>query len=255
MSWQAHLKQYREKHPNKSLKECMIEASQTYKRKQKGGFAVAALPAIVSGAKKVREWLRPDKTKLPLPVLQILDKHGDAIIEKFIVCRDPIDHNIDKALQWISLGKWNQMKKKLDYDELFHLFAYIKTDKGWFLTQKNARVELKRVSGEGKAKDKKEMTVDKKVTLSDLFAQAIAKVGMERIVVYDGWKWNCQQFLVDLFGSSGILDSETKAFIRQDIEQIAQNTPEYVKRFGRLVTDIGAKVDKALAGGKKLRRI
>ena len=49
--WRDHLADYRSKHPNLSLKQCMVNASKTYRSGKKGGSLVSdalANPAVRS---------------------------------------------------------------------------------------------------------------------------------------------------------------------------------------------------------------
>jgi hypothetical protein len=53
--WNNHLAAYRRSHPSKSLKQCMIEASKTYKKKKQKGSGFPKISAA-DAAKITREW-------------------------------------------------------------------------------------------------------------------------------------------------------------------------------------------------------
>ncbi len=51
--WRSYLMRYQHSHPNLSLKECMIEASKTYKKKKHGGNPLAVAEVVTGGVNAI----------------------------------------------------------------------------------------------------------------------------------------------------------------------------------------------------------
>ncbi len=65
------------------------------------------------------------RTNAPPAVRSFLEKFGRAQIAAGSICRKPIASVIDKALNFLSLGRWAQKKKEYGYDQLFHLYLLL----------------------------------------------------------------------------------------------------------------------------------
>jgi hypothetical protein len=72
-----------------------------------------------------------------------LNQFGPNFITQIEVMRTPIFKVLDKAINFISFGKWNQLKNKYNYDSLFHL-CLIATLAGnrKISIEKNANVDI-----------------------------------------------------------------------------------------------------------------
>lgn len=102
----------KKKHPKKSYKQIIEMLLQ--KHPQKGRGLISRIKAALNG---------PRKDKFPPPVRNWLAKEGSQIITRMQVCRVPIVKAIDRAINFIILGAWDAGKKKLGYDNMFHLYA------------------------------------------------------------------------------------------------------------------------------------
>ena len=81
--------------------------------------------------KRVREvFMGVRKDKFPPQERKWLDENGSKIIEKMTLWRTPVETAVDRAINFISLGKWASMKNKYGFDTFFHLGMVCEYDGG-----------------------------------------------------------------------------------------------------------------------------
>ena len=78
--------------------------------------------------------------RLPKSFRQFLKAHGDEPITKLEITRTPIDNVARGLLNVLTLGKWDDIKKKAEVDKLFHVALRI-NDK--YYMEKTAQPNLK----------------------------------------------------------------------------------------------------------------
>jgi len=199
------------------------------------------------------------RKELPPSVRDLLSgPRGDEVIQEIVVARVPIKSWLKKIMDWASSGTFSRNLKDLDYDEAFHLFMKIRTDKGAYLTEKNEVVKLKPegwTSGDAYSKEAQRINVAVKpgATVRDLFTKAASKYGDERIAKYDSRNNNCQGFIKDLLTASGMMTDAVSKFVLQDAAVIYKNM-DIIGSINRGVTDIAAGVNQIIEGrGQKKR--
>ena len=63
--------------------------------------------------------------KLPKSFRKFLVKHGDEMLDSFVVYRVPLDRLTTAMLHLITAGQWNKIKERGGQDKLYHVFAII----------------------------------------------------------------------------------------------------------------------------------
>jgi hypothetical protein len=86
------------------------------------------------------------------------------------------------------------------------------------------------------------------VNLNQFIEKAYNMVGDEAFFLYDAFYNNCQYFISYLLKANDIFTKEAKEFLFQDISEFVKELPEYVHKFGRKVTDIGARLSELIGG-------
>lgn len=185
---------------------------------------------------------------------QTIAQYGDGIIESLALRRQPIQSFINKALDFITLGKFSQAKADLHYDKLFHLslVATLRMPDGsqaQIVMEKN---EVINIAPDFKsAKDIEYMIVpllaDDTITLRQ-FLQNAQEKGGETYFLYDAFKYNCQNFLKLLLDANELSTERTTAFILQPLGELIKKLPGFTGRVARGVTDLGALVNVAIEG-------
>lgn len=194
---------------------------------------------------------------MPKNVKQAIKKYGNwrfhYVGSRF--ARKPIQDAILKLGNSASLGALKSKMNELGYDNIYHLYSYLKfvnpeANGGyvWLHIEKNEKVMVQQVSDQEVIKDKKNDLVDhmfiqpvkrnfEQKTLKELFDDAEKRVGAERLWRYDISSNNCQRFILD-FIPEVYVTPKTEKWIRQDVDALFQALPTGSATFFRGVTDL-----------------
>tara|TARA_R110002126_G_scaffold40843_4_gene119600 strand:+ start:1411 stop:2133 length:723 start_codon:yes stop_codon:yes gene_type:complete len=190
-------------------------------------------------------------------IKQILDKYGTKKIVKINIARSPIEQVIEKALNVISLGKWNKLRKKYYYDTLFHLSLQITLEDNTIVSFE--KIDIVDLTIEKKCDDKN--TECKSVpfsnnclTLNMLVKDPLKSIPKEEYFKYSSFQYNCQDFVSKILDYFNLLTPSAKSFIYQDIQQIVEKLPFYTKWGANLVTDTLAFKKKITGAGKNKKK-
>jgi hypothetical protein len=196
----------------------------------------------------VRKGVRQD---YPPKVRRLLKQIGDYPINEAYVRRDPIQSTINKALNLITFGKWDEVRKKYAYDKLFHLGleVYVETPDGVkpFVIEKNQVINVE------PAKPRTDQTEFEKVNLGStktlhILLDAGKSVLRDKFFTYDAFYNNCQNFIMAILQGEGLLTGDLKTFILQPVDKLVEELPSYTSKIARAVTDVAALADVAIEG-------
>jgi hypothetical protein len=180
-----------------------------------------------------------------------LGQFGNQVISEMKVVRTPIQKVISSALNLITLGKFDELKKKYGYDKLFHLSLMCNVGNKLVYVEKN---EVVNISPNFTITDQTEFrNVDlgnQTITLKQLVDNTLNAVEFERFFVYDAFTNNCQMFIMDVLTSNKLITDELQKFILQPMEQIVNELPSGLPKFARVVTDVGAILSRLRGDGK-----
>lgn len=172
-------------------------------------------------------------------VKKILEKYGDKKIVSIRIARKPIEKIIEQALNVISLGKWNKLRKKYYYDTLFHLSLQLTLDDNTIISfEKIDIVDLtvEEICSNKDVECKDTAYQSNSLTLNELVKDPLDSISKEDYFKYSSFKLNCQQFVSTILNHFKILTPEAKTFIYQDLSQIIKRLPFYTKWGANLVT-------------------
>lgn len=186
--------------------------------------------------------------KRPKAINDFLKLHGNKYIRRIIVSRIPVSAKIQFIANLVSNGGWTANMKKLNYDDVYHLFMIVELDDGLlFKIEKNSRVDItvgKRTLGDTM------INIDNiENTLNDMFEFSERLYGLERIYRYDPFKTNCQVLLVDLLSSIDKITPQLKTYIMQNATSLIEN--DIFKYIAKGVTDLAASSRYMIEGGRK----
>lgn len=216
--------------------------------KKKKGSGIADL------GREIINKILPVRKDAPPKVRQFIDKYGKKVITGMDIFRVPIFKTIDKVLNLISLGKWQQNKTALNYEDLFHLYMYIRVDTGEvFRIEKNHVVVVQLVQSvpnleETKALRAESMPVQpaiRPLTIANIFGNAIEYQGLPQFWVYDPVTANCQAFVSAMLNGSGLMTPELNKFIQQCAECVLK---DHSRVFATFLTDIASRADRLISG-------
>lgn len=186
-----------------------------------------------------------------------IKQYGSFKIDHIQVTRTPIMSVVDKALNFISLGKWNQAKKKMSFDSMFHLNMIIKIGKVSLVVEKLEKINVSRSYTISKKTEVMNVPINHvNLNLNQLLNNARQKYGDNRFFMYDGFNknlektgGNCQRFILDLLTASNINNPQVEAFVMQDINTLAKNIQGFVPKVARTVTNIANKATEVIGLG------
>ena len=188
---------------------------------------------------------------IPVKVSNWLKANQNVEIKTLQVGRTPLKQWVNTALNIITAGQWNRVKKEVGYDKMFHLYLIIN---GKFLIEKNEVFNVKAYSPSS-GEEKIEIPVAKPITIGEMFSNV--KNPENFYSNYDAFKNNCQDavmYLLQQNNQSFNVTADIKRFIKQDVSSLLQN--QKIRESSKTVkniTNIGATMNKLLqyvSGGK-----
>jgi len=219
--------------------------------------AVRVLGQVVApnplARKAVDQFTRPVSTYWTPQAFNFLEKKGDGVIDRILVCRTPISSAIQKVLNALSLGKFEEAKKDLVLDKLYHTFMRL----SYVLNGAHHEVVLEKnekpyfTESRGRSQEENMVvSVGPGLTIKDFVNNAIRKVGFNRYFVYDAFTNNCQRFVLDNLTSSPQVQVSPQviAFVNQNAEQLLSRIPGYVSPISRVLTNTANRTESVIRG-------
>ncbi len=176
-------------------------------------------------------------------IKKILNKYGNNRIVELKIGRRPLSNYINKALNLLSLGKWEKLRNEFYTDKLFHIFLVIELDNGKILSfEKNDIVNL---DFDERCNLKNVDCLDIEdyegnLRLEELIKIPLDEMGKNRYFPYDPFKLNCGIFIEDILRTFDLYNNEIRDFSKQDLNEIILRLPNYVKKVARMITDFTA---------------
>jgi hypothetical protein len=206
--------------------------------------------SIKHGLQRVRDMFKPRTDSYNDKSQKTLQLYGNEPITSMYIMRAPIKSMVDTLLNFLSLGKWNEIKEKNNYDKFYHLSLVCEVGHRKIIVEKNEQPNIS--TGFAHEEDSEIFHIDmhgKILTLSGLLENTRKLIGDTQFFVYDAFRGqNCQNFIDNILKSNDLLTPEAHAWLFQPIEKIVEDLPEYVPHVSKALTDI-ANVANKLTGG------
>jgi hypothetical protein len=185
-----------------------------------------------------------DFKQFPKSARDFLTKYKDAKISNFVIRKNPIQSGVEKVLNFISQGKYNEIKEDYAYDTMYHLRLDFEIDGRIYMTEKTANIQFR--NGMTTEEDEVyKISSDKSISLLTAVENTFKKMG-SNFFSYDAFTNNCQNYIMNFLSANGLLTGDAKNFIYQPVDDMVKKLPSYVKKFASGVTKIGSVVDKGL---------
>lgn len=230
---------FRQKAPSKKFKYRTIKARPGVL------FVIAIKPKLLRGGFSLG---------LPANIQSIMDKYGEKLIVSGQACRKPIPQTLEKIADLFTLGKFNEIKKKLGYDYYYHLYLNLVLDGGIPITlEKNQVINI----AEGhKTNPSACMDIPKltnsKITLAEYFNTAVQKYGADFIFDYEMLHKNCQRFVEALNTANGVSNPSLRSFVNQNISDAVKS--DFLRTGARVGTKIGEAFSMVLGKTKDMAK-
>lgn len=174
-------------------------------------------------------------TDLPRKAQTFIDRDGDTKITSLKVVRAPINDVISKFLNIISLGMFKTLQNKLGYDRFYHLSLVVNDATR---IEKNEQIKIAPYRDEQNEEFLQIPLKGKSFTIKQLMDNGMQQMG-EKFIPYNALTNNCQDFIIGLLRGSGLSSQGIESFVKQPIDQLVDNLPNYVKTTTNLITSIG----------------
>lgn len=181
---------------------------------------------------------------IPRAVQNWMKANADVPITSLQVARAPIKQYVNIALQLMSAGKFDDVKKKLNVDKLYHLFIVINNK--WRI-EKNDVVKVQEFKNTPDT-DMIDIDLSKfpNLKIKDLFYN-IPNV-RDYWANYDPVSNNCQDWVLSVLRNSTLIKVEYIPFIKQDIEKLIKDEPQLKESFksASLIARLAGSANKLL---------
>lgn len=215
--------------------------------------AKAAGSAVGSVVGAIKDRFSGLREGAPPAVRDFLAKRGDAVVNRLLVKREPIQTFLNTILNFISVGQWNAKKKELGYDDLFHLYVIMFFQDGSppIKIERNHVVEISQYDPRDN-KDSMPVPMNGKTTTPNILLQGAAAKKGNAFWRYDPGSNNCQDFVKDMLATAGFLTPQLQAFIHQDAETLLKQMNPKIRSFMQGTTDLAHRLD-VIINGKGMR--
>jgi len=162
---------------------------------------------------------------------KLLQEVGDEKINKLVLWREPI--SVNSMLKFLKLNK--------SFDDLFHLAVNV-NDK--YNLDKQSVLTFERGKPKGETL---EIPVSKDITIREMIEKTKKRMGDNAYTSYSV-RNNCQQFLLNVLSANGLMTTEARKFIEQDVEKILQDLPKYSEVVANFFTGAQAVANRLIEG-------
>ena len=192
--------------------------------------------------------INPDKY-LPPSLKRVLKDHGEEVITKLTLRRNPVSSLITGAMNAVSGGTFYDNLKNQPYDKLFHLGLVVSTANTNFVLEKIERVNVSYSISKPQGLEELSVSVPSGLTVRNLIDNTLNKMGKNKFLDYDGYNNNCQDFMMNVLQSNNVSNEETTKFVKQDTQVLFKDS-SLLQKVSKKLTDIGASANVLMKGGE-----
>jgi hypothetical protein len=192
------------------------------------------------------------KSDYPNQIKRYIEQYGGEQVKKIEIRRKPINSYLDTVINILSLGKFDEAKKMLHYDKMFHVFMQFVLESGKVLrVDKDEIVKIM----ENRLDEGQVMTVlvYKSITFKDMFDNLVAMDGYHTFD-YTAGEWNCQRFTRDMLAASNMLAPTAERWIMQDAVTLMKHLPGVTVSIMNALTNFASWLHKLWGSGARRRR-
>jgi len=200
--------------------------------------------AKVFGRVSVKPVYTESQTKYPPGVQSMLNEYGNGLVSDIKVCRKVVSSATETILNLLSLGKWNEAKRKYGYDRFFHLYMTFNVNGKPLMLEKNQVMNLS--SYPVPCDDSMDVSPGGTFTLNQMMNNGRKYMGDNKFFPYSALENNCQNFILGILRGNNLSNSQIESFVYQDISKLVGNLPSYVAPVAKALTDVAATIDTGL---------
>lgn len=187
---------------------------------------------------------------------ETLNLYGNVPIANLVIAKTPLNKLLEVGINAISLNKFNELKQKYGYDELYHLSLIANLTGGSkIIIEKNEVVTIEKLQNSKSIKNNTmyfKLPYSKGLTINNMLNNAHKLMGND-FWNYDAFNNNCQTFILKILEANNLLTPPAKAFIYQDVKSIHDDLNKsgfsYVPKIMKKITDMGSIVSRLIGKG------
>jgi len=200
---------------------------------------------------KVGEFFKPRLDNYNNKSKKTIEQYGNIPVKQLFISRTPVGSMLNTLINFVSLGKWEELKKKYAFDKLFHLSLVARLENGKdVILEKNEVVNISPDYKVYKDTESLDIPFTGEMTINKILETARKNVGDKTFFDYD-INNNCQFFIKYLLEGQGLYSQKAKDFLFQDLKDIYEGLPSYVPYIMKGATRLGNIVNKITGGDKK----
>ena len=208
------------------------------------------IKAAIVGLPKPRDTVPP-------AVRSFLQRHGQQRVVKLSVGREPIGGVISALLNLLSRGAYDEAKRKLGYESVYHTYLLLELSNGQPVTlERNHVVELRPASTKKQRGQLLQVPMYAQPTLAEVVTRAEQR--QPGFWQYSHDSNNCQALVNTVLQSSPEVSkqavAEANVFYRQDSAALAASIGIVGNHVAKQLTDLAASGDRLLYGDGLRRR-
>jgi hypothetical protein len=211
----------------------------------------------------IKESLQSIPTKLNNISTRTMQEFGKSPIMSISIIRTPLSSVWTNAMNTLSMGKFNELQRRMGYDKLFHLSLIVVTEGRKLLVEKNEVINIAPFKM-GDVKPETEymaVPIIAGLTLIQIMDNTLKRMGNDKFYDYDALgngqtANNCQNFILHILQSNNLLTPQAHRFIYQDMtgivselnkSKLTSHVPSTVKK----ITKIGSFISILTGKGKR----
>lgn len=210
-------------------------------------------------AKRLPSWLSPDKSGYPKSAASTLARLGSQRVEKVTVFRKPIASGIDAAINMLSAGKFDEVKRRMGYEKMFHLGTVVTlADGSQVVVEKLQTINISPGDVPSGA-ETQHADIARHPTLFEMLERTRQTMGDALFFGYQALPLdgkpanNCQVFVDALLTANGAITPALREFIVQDVTAMAAEISPGARDAMQFVTDAAATGQRILGMGRPVR--
>lgn len=251
-----HFYRFRQKEPNGgsyATKKLDNGVELIYNNEEQRGGGL--LDYIKEGINRIRNVFKGPKEGPNRALRLNLEKVGNDKITSIEVARKPLSSGLKRLGDYLSGGKLSKRLKDLGYDDVYHSYLIVGTEKGdKYKVQKDHVVNMVPATEDDYKYEHKSIPVTKDLNLNTMIKNTEDKIGKNKLFVYSLENQNCQAFMKGMIDSNGLdkdLDYETRQVIKpQDAKYLVDSLDNY-SGVPKIATDVASSFDRIFGEGKK----
>lgn len=193
----------------------------------------------------------------PPHVRQFIKDNKYKQIKKIKVGKSPIEALTKEKGDILTFGKYSQVLKKNNIDDLYHDWLEIELDDGKkYIIEKNEVISVEELKQKYKNPQYLDVPITNNIRVNNFLKKPLAKKGKD-LLKYNVTDNNCQDFVQTVLNESKVNDKKIDEFVKQPTKGIFEEKEFKVPIIvSNVITDIAEKINiiKEGAGRKKISK-